>query len=108
MHTVASTTDLETALRAPVALLYKHSDTCPISAMAHREIANLAADHPELPVYVVNVHAQRAIARDIAERFTIRHESPQVILLRDGAPVWHASHYGVTARAVEHGLHEHA
>jgi len=100
-HFVNSPEDIAQALAAPVALLYKHSDTCPVSAMAQREIDRLEHDRPDLDIWVVDVHAQRALSREIAERFTIRHESPQAILVRDGTAVWHSSHYGVTARAIE-------
>ncbi|HEU4628451.1 MAG TPA: bacillithiol system redox-active protein YtxJ [Gemmatimonadaceae bacterium] len=108
MQHIQSPEELEDAIQAPIALLYKHSETCPISAMALREVAHLAEAYPELPVYVVDVHAQRGLARGIAARFDIRHESPQAILLRDGAPVWHASHFRVTARALEAQLGERA
>ena len=99
-HYVESAEDIEQALAAPVALLYKHSETCPVSAMAQREIDRLDDHNPDLDIWVVDVHAQRALSREIAERFTIRHESPQAILVRGGAAVWHSSHYGVTARAI--------
>ena len=100
-HYVNSADDIDRALAAPVALLYKHSETCPVSAMAQREIDRLEHDRPGLDIWVVDVHANRAISREIAERFTIRHESPQAILVRGGEAVWHSSHYGVTARAIE-------
>ena len=106
MQRIQSPEELEDAIQAPVALLYKHSETCPISAMALREVAHVAAAYPELPVYVVDVQAQRGMARGIAARFDIRHESPQAILLRGGEAVWHASHFRVTARALEARLGE--
>lgn len=106
LHTVNSPDDLERALGAPLALVYKHSETCPVSAMAQREIDRLEERHPELDVWVLDVHAHRALSREVAERFTIRHESPQAILMREGAAVWHASHYGVTVRAIEGELGE--
>jgi bacillithiol system protein YtxJ len=106
MQPIHSPEELEAAIRAPVALLYKHSETCPISAMALREVAHVAGAYPELPVYVVDVHTQRGLSRGIAARFDIRHESPQAILLRAGEPVWHASHFRVTAQAVERELGE--
>ena len=92
--------ELESLLREPVVLLYKHSATCPISAMSYDEIARLADAHPGLPIHVVDVHADRPLSLHIAERFGIRHESPQAILVHAGRPVWHASHYRVTAHAI--------
>jgi bacillithiol system protein YtxJ len=104
MQSLVTSTELEAALREPLALLYKHSDRCPISAMAFDEIARVAAVHSELPVHVLDVHAQRPLARYVAEHLDVRHESPQVILLRRGVVLWHASHYGVTARAVSRAV----
>ena len=100
-HYVNSAEDIERALTAPLALLYKHSETCPVSAMAQREIDRLEDHRPDLDIWVLDVHAHRALSREVAERFTIRHESPQAILVRGGEAVWHSSHYGVTARAIE-------
>ena len=104
MQTVATYAELETVLRTPVVLLYKHSETCPISAMAHHEMARLADEHPELPIYLVDVHTQRPLSRHIAEHFGIRHESPQAILVHEGQPVWHGSHYRITTLAIRREL----
>jgi bacillithiol system protein YtxJ len=107
MQSVATKSELDAALEAPLALLYKHSDTCAICTMAWHEVVRATAERPELPVYVLDVRAQRALAREVAERLDVRHESPQAILLRAGTPVWHASHYGVTARALERAMAEY-
>jgi len=58
------------------------------------------AEHPAIPVYLVDVIAQRPLSREIAARLGIRHESPQVIVLRNGAVAWHGSHSDVSAEAL--------
>ena len=55
---------------------------------------------PEIPVFLVDVLSQRPLSQGIAARLGIQHESPQAILLRLGAPLWHASHDDVTADAL--------
>ncbi len=62
--------------------------------------------HPDVPVYWVDVKAERPLSRELADRLGVTHESPQAILLRQGAPVWHASHSDVTARAIARELRE--
>jgi bacillithiol system protein YtxJ len=62
--------------------------------------------HPEVPVYWVDVKGQRPLSQEIAARLGITHESPQAILLRAGAPVWHDSHFGVTAEAIARELRQ--
>ncbi len=49
----------------------------------------------ELPIYWINVREQRDLSNWVAETYDVTHESPQLILIRDGKPekVW--SHYEV-------------
>ena len=88
------------SLSEPV-VIFKHSTTCGTSAFAHEEVLDLiAAAGASLHVYLVNVRAHREVSNAIATRFNIRHESPQVLVLRDGHAVWSASHFRVTAAAI--------
>ena len=106
MHRLTTAEELDEALQAPQILLFKHSTMCPVSGFALQEVATLADAHPELPVYLIDVHAQRALSNELADRLAVRHESPQALLLRDGQLVWHASHFGVTRGKVEAVLEE--
>lgn len=73
-------------------ILFKHDPYCPISARAFREMARVADD-----VAIIDVANDQDIARAIAERTGVRHESPQAIVLRDGAASWSASHGRIKA-----------
>jgi bacillithiol system protein YtxJ len=84
----------------PVAVLYKHSPTCGLCDIAWDEIQAFAEANPEVPVYVVDVFIQRPVSNAIEQALGIRHESPQAIVFRDGAPIWHGSHRRVTHRAL--------
>ena len=89
------------ALRdCPRVLLFKHSPTCPISADARAAYAAFCADLPDAPTLFVDVGADRPVARGIAERCGVRHESPQTILFEIGKPVWHASLDAITLGAL--------
>ncbi len=87
--------------RAPVALIYKHSPFCGASAAAQRQVAEFSAAHPAVPLYRVDVIRERALSSRIAEALDVVHESPQLILLRDGLPVWVTSHRGISADAIQ-------
>jgi bacillithiol system protein YtxJ len=75
--------------------LFKHSLTCPISAGVHQEISGADAD-----VHIVVMQHARNVSDAITQRTGIRHESPQAIVLKNGKPIYHASHYDVTAADV--------
>ena len=80
--------------------LFKHSATCPISSSAHNSVAT-AEDNINLPVYMVVVQNNRGLSNEIEQHFGIRHESPQLILVRDGKAAWNASHYSITVSTIE-------
>ena len=80
-------------------VLYKHSSTCGVSTMARREVARLAQED-NIPVYEVVVQQARSISNDIEQRYGIRHESPQVIVLYQDQPKYDTSHGRIRTAAV--------
>jgi bacillithiol system protein YtxJ len=92
--------DFSAVETADVAVLFKHSPTCSISWFAQRQVEAFSAAHPTIPVYTVSVR-NRELAREIADRTNVRHESPQVIVFRRGRVTAHTSHEGVTADYLE-------
>jgi bacillithiol system protein YtxJ len=97
LHDLAT---FDRALAAPRVLLFKHSPVCPISAGAKAGYEQFVRELPDVPTLFVDVIADRAVARGIAERCGVRHESPQAILFERGRPVWHASHDAITVEAL--------
>jgi bacillithiol system protein YtxJ len=76
-------------------ILFKHSLTCPISAYAYRQMKQMGAE-----VALVVVQQARDVSHAVETITGIRHESPQAIILRNGQPVWSASHYEINSDAV--------
>lgn len=79
-----------------VVILFNHDPWCPISARAFREMARVEHD-----AAIVDVSRARDVTAAIAERTGVRHESPQVLVLHGGRETWNASHFAITAAAVE-------
>jgi bacillithiol system protein YtxJ len=84
-----------TASHTHPVVLFQHDPWCGISTDAHKAVATLP-----WPVAFVDVARQPALSRAIADRTGVRHESPQVLVLRDGLAVWSASHRAITATGV--------
>lgn len=90
----------DAALEQPRVVLFKHSPTCPLSATARAEYKLWQLDQPDAPSLFVDVLSSPALARDIAARCEVPHESPQAILFERGRAVWSASHTAITAGAL--------
>jgi bacillithiol system protein YtxJ len=93
---------LDRSEESPV-VVFKHSSICPTSARAQDEMEALSGAGP-FPIYRLVVQESREISDAIAEELDIRHESPQVIVLKEGAPVFDASHRRVKADVVRSAL----
>jgi bacillithiol system protein YtxJ len=83
-------------------LLFKHSYTCGASAEALDELlSHLDAGAADADYAMVTVQTHREVSNAVAKKLGVRHETPQAILIRNGEVVWSASHFRVTANAVE-------
>ncbi len=85
----------ERSQREPVAI-FKHSNSCGISAHV---LEDAAAIDGELNVIVIQQH--RDLSNAVADKTAYRHQSPQAFVIRDGKPVYHATHYGIEPAKIE-------
>jgi len=100
MKEISSTRELELLLKEPLAVIFKHSTRCPISAAAHSEMRNFAAKHPEIPVFLVRVIENREVSNHVSQILDLKHESPQALVVRSGKLTWYASHYQISEEAL--------
>ncbi|WP_280769949.1 bacillithiol system redox-active protein YtxJ [Salipaludibacillus daqingensis] len=81
--------------------LLKNSTTCPISSEALTEIEKYAEANAPFPVYYLNVQELRDLSNQIAEDFSIKHETPQLFFIQNNEVTWHASHWKITKKNAE-------
>jgi bacillithiol system protein YtxJ len=101
LTTLSDIDELEAAIaesRERPVLFFKHSRTCGISLEALDELrTHLERSDARTAYKLITVQSHRRLSEEAAARFGIRHETPQAILLRDGRPIWSASHFRITA-----------
>jgi bacillithiol system protein YtxJ len=84
---------IQESLSQPV-MIFKHSTRCSISTMAMGRLERGTLSD-NLSVYYLDLLTYRPISSEIAERFSVHHESPQVLLIRNGECVYVESHSGI-------------
>lgn len=87
-------------MQQDLAVIFKHSTRCPISARAHEEMRRYLSMRGQTPVYLVDVIKSREVSQHIERTTGVQHESPQLIIVRKGKAHWHASHGSIVAEAV--------
>ncbi|GAA4733802.1 bacillithiol system redox-active protein YtxJ [Flavisolibacter ginsenosidimutans] len=76
-------------------VIFKHSTRCSISAVALQRMQK--AKQPDgLDFYFLDLLAHRPLSNKVAEVFGVHHESPQVLLIKDGKCIFDESHLGIS------------
>lgn len=86
-------------------LVFKHSTTCPISGRGFQGLQqHLETPSTDVDYSLIVVQRARPLSTSVAERTSVRHESPQALLVKDGKAVWNASHYDITADSLQQAI----
>ena len=79
-------------------VLFKHSTRCSISRMALKQFG-AEFNYPEEKIdwYLLDLLTPRDLSNEIAHRYNVVHQSPQIIVIRNGKAVFNASHDSISA-----------
>ena len=76
-----------------IQLILKHSQSCAVSFFAKQNLDSVPLEEwPEMDRSMVEVVRFRPISQYIAQKTSVRHESPQVLVIANGEVIFHASH----------------
>ncbi len=82
-------------------VVYKHSPSCGVSYFALRNLNDQELlGNPEIDFHLIDVISERSVSKSFAEKVKVRHESPQIFVIKNEEVIWHASHNSVNAKNV--------
>ncbi|MDC1199749.1 bacillithiol system redox-active protein YtxJ [Flavobacteriaceae bacterium] len=83
-------------------VIFKHSTRCVISRMVLREFeSSFAEHHLSVSLYILDLLTYREISNEIVSQFQVFHQSPQLIVIKNGEAIYHASHNEIKADAIK-------
>ena len=93
---LASISQLEDITAASVGkpqVIFKHSTTCGISRMVlNMFTSSYTLESGAIDMYFLDLLANREVSNAVAEKFQVRHQSPQMLIVKNGVVVAHDSH----------------
>ena len=96
---------LESASFSTPCLVFKHSTRCNISTIAKLRLEDdWDLDSGSVKAYYLDLLRYRPLSNALAERYDVHHESPQVLLLQNGAWVYDESHLGIRVEELKEAL----
>jgi len=82
-------------------VIFKHSTRCGISRMVIRQFEGAYDIDPEkMDLYYLDLLAYRNVSDEVGFKFQVLHQSPQLLVIKNGVAVTHASHSGIQADAL--------
>ena len=86
-----------TASRTKPVVLFKHSTTCSISNTALNRLERnwKSEEVAGTQTYYLDLLSYRQLSRQIAEKFQVEHQSPQVLIIQNGKSVFDTSHFDI-------------
>lgn len=85
----------KTSIKEPIAI-FKHSTRCGISSMViNRFQESFTEDMKHIKVYYLDLLSYRNISDEVGYTFQVMHQSPQLLIIKNGEAVAHASHYNI-------------
>jgi bacillithiol system protein YtxJ len=80
-------------------VIYKHSTRCATSQLVRSRLERTEAPQ-DIDFYFLDLIAHRSLSDKIAEDFDVWHESPQILVIRNGKSVYDDSHLGISMKDI--------
>ncbi len=95
--------EIQRQSRDQFVLIFKHSTTCSISRTAlDRFQRNWNADDmTKVQPYYLDLLAHREVSNQVAKFFDVEHQSPQLLIIRNGQSIYDRSHFDIDFKSVK-------
>lgn len=100
LRDVSQLSEIKERSKTRLQVIYKHSTRCSISGMAKSRLER-STPPPDVDFYFLDLIRYRDISNKIAEEFSVYHESPQILMIRNGECVYDESHSGISMAEIE-------
>jgi len=84
-------------------VIFKHSTRCGTSGMVKNRLEK-ATEPGKAEFYFLDVIRSRSLSDQVAATFHVRHESPQILVIRQGICIYHESHFGIDMESIRANL----
>jgi bacillithiol system protein YtxJ len=104
LTSVSQLDEIEDASNSKLVVLFKHSTRCSISRMALRQFENDFESNDQILPYYLDLLNHRDISNEIASKFSVVHQSPQLLIISKEKCIYNASHSDIDAVVIQNYL----
>ncbi len=82
-------------------VIFKHSTRCSISSISlNKFVEKFDVPVEEVDIYFLDLLSYRSVSDEISIKFQVTHQSPQIIVVKNGKAIYDASHYNIQAHKI--------
>ena len=89
---VSQLDEIEERSKTKTQVVFKHSTRCGISSMVMNQFVSMYDLDANLDLYYLDLLSHRDVSNEIGFKFQVMHQSPQLLIIKNGVTVAHASH----------------
>jgi bacillithiol system protein YtxJ len=107
LNSVDQLADIQKQSRDNFVIIFKHSTTCSISRTALDRFQRNwnAAEMKQVRLYFLDLLSYRDVSNQVARFFDVEHQSPQLIVIRNGQSIYDRSHFDIDFKSVKEMLY---
>ena len=93
LNSIAQLSLIEEQSKTKTQLIFKHSTRCGISRMVMNQfVSAYDLESTNIDLYYLDLLSYREVSNEVGYKFQVMHQSPQVLVIKNGVTVAHASH----------------
>jgi bacillithiol system protein YtxJ len=97
LNSIDQLNDIEAKSKTKTQVVFKHSTRCGISRMVMNQFVESFDVEAKLDLYYLDLLSYREVSNAVVNKFQVLHESPQLLVIKNGVVVAHASHGAINA-----------
>jgi bacillithiol system protein YtxJ len=101
LNDVAQLNEIIVASKTKPIIIFKHSTRCSISRMVLKQFENEFDLQENVTPYYLDLLNFRDISNGIAIKFNVIHQSPQILLIKDGVCTYSITHENINADSLK-------
>lgn len=97
LHSIMQLEEITENSKVKTQLIFKHSTSCGISRMVLNMFTeNYSLAKNQMDLYFLDLHAHREVSNEVGVHFQVLHQSPQLLIIKNGITVFHTSHGAIS------------
>lgn len=105
LQSIGQLNEIDEKSKDKLVVVFKHSTRCATSSMALRAFQQgFNPEQDNVDLYFLDLLSYRDVSDEIAVRYQVLHQSPQIIIIKEGKALGHYAHHRINASVIEQHL----